>query len=507
MFQMRRHQLKRQAQYMTKNCKTGDKGMTINKRITSYVLLAAVMVLIAVFLCGCEEKPDETISVNALQEKIENKTEAYLTDLSDSRSGLTTNDKMAKYILNWAESKGIRVKTEGEVIVMNVDGSELYKDAPKTIIVCPYDQENFDGTMNALVLAFYVLKNNEDTGRLTALFIPEKAHDMSSADLLEKKYFGKKTRVICLNGDEHASVARMTGGSSRYVFSKDYKMTKPKNKLAYKLKITGIRNSQVDNNINEKLNPIVELNTLLASLRSSSIDFEIGSMKGGQDGLLYPGECVLTITVDEDRQSAVERKIMSRIESFDRRKKATDPDAVFEFEETSRPGKVIRQKDSSELVGFIYTLLEDEYHRDEDTDKLMAVCDVSFISTKDGKIRIGSNACSTDEDRLKEIDQAEKTLCGLSGFEYKKESTYPSWDESQTEDTSAFTAAFKKAYKKYTGKKLKTDPQVTPSYTSAVKKLQDKCDMLAVTVSPNTLTDLTGTVMEYLIQSNVNEEK
>lgn len=476
------------------------------KFIKFMTIIAAVIMIISV-LAGCEQKSEDVdrLSVNALQEKIENKTAAYRTDITDSKSGLTSNEKMANYIVSWAESKGIRVKTEdGGIVVMNVDGSENYKDARKTVIVCPYDVLNFEGTMNSLILAFYVLKNNEDTGRLTAMFVPETGHDLSSAENIKKKYFGDKTRVICLNGNEHASVARTTGGCSRYLFSKNYTLTKPKNKLAYRIAIRNITIGQVDNQINSKINPIIELDALLASLRSSSIDFEIGSMRGGKDGLLYPGSCVLTMTVDEDRQAAFEKKLTSRIESFDKRKKVSDPDATYEFEVTRLPSKVISQKDSSDLVGFIYTLLEDEYHRDEDTDMLMAVCDISYIRTKNGKVRIGSNACSIDEARLAEIDEAEKTLCGLSGMKYKKIFSYPSWN---AEDESEFTDAFKKAYKKYTGKKLKIEPQVTPGYASQVAKLNDKCDIIAVTVSDNTVVDLTGAVMEYLLYSNDIEKK
>ena len=476
-----------------------------SRRSYSLVLLAVICVLM-LMLASCEQKPDDTISVNALQEKIEIKTEAYVTDLTDSRSGLTTNDKMAKYIVNWAESKGIRVKTDGDLIIMNVDGSEAYKNAPKTVIICPYDEADFDGTMNSLIVAFYVLKNNEDTGRLTALFLPETAHDLSSADLLKKKYFGDRTKVICLSGGEHAAVAHTTGGASRYVFRKNYDLIKPKNRLAYRITIKGIKNSVIDNSINTKINPIVELNALLAGLKSSAIDYEIGSMRGGKDGLLYPGRCVLTITVDEDKQAAFEKKILARIDSFDKRKKTADPEAVYEYEETRLPGKVISQQDSSELAGFIYTLLEDEYHQDEDTDMLQAVCDVSYIRTGGGKIRIGSNACCIDDERLSEIDEAERTLSGLSGFKYKKTFSYPAWNNVDEEEPSEFETAFKKAYKKYTGKKLKIDPQVTPSYGSKVAELNKKTDALAITVSDNSLTDLTGAVMEYLIQSNIKQE-
>ncbi len=476
----------------------------MNKVTGSHVIKLAVyaaLMIFALFLASCEEKTGDVISTDALKEKVENKTQAYMTDLRDSATSLDSNENIAKYILNWADSKGIRARTDGSIIVMNVDGSENYKDARKTVLVCPYDEDDPDSTMNVLVPAFYVLRNNEDTGRMSALFVPESSHDLSSADKLQKKYFGKKSNVLCLSSGEYASVAKTTGGASRYRFSKDYAPAKPRNRQAYKITISGINSSHIDNRINSKINPIVELNSLLAGLKSSSVDFEIASFKGGKDGFLYPGKCTLIITVDEDRRELFESRIASRIESFDKRKKASDPDAVYEFEETGLPRRVISQKDSSKLVGFIYTLLEDEFHRDEDTDTLMAVCDVSYIRIKNGKVRIGSSACSIDQMRLYEIDEAEKTLSDLSGFRYERTFTYPCWIAEDAE-TSELTEAFRSAYKKYTGKKLKIDPQVTPEYTSAVYELQDKCDILSVTVSDNTLTDLTGTIMEYLIRSN-----
>lgn len=493
-----RHQRKLPAQFTA-----GEemKGRMTFKKLTIWFICAAMVFTSTGMLTACSKKEESnTLSVNALQEKIDNKTDAYMTDLNDSRSGLTSNKKMARYIMNWAESKGIRAKTDdGGVIIMNVDGSEKYKDVPKTVIVCPYDELDFEGTLNCLILTFYVLKNNEDTGKLSAIFLPEKGHDLSSAESIKKEYFGKKSRIICLAGNQHASVGRSTGGCSRYIFSKNYNTVKPKNKVAFKIRISGIKRGQINSDINAKINPIIELNSLLASLRSSSIDFEIASMRGGKDGLMYPGGCTLTITVDEDRQSTFENKLANRIESFDKRKQTEDPDAVYEYEETKVPGKVIGQKDSSELVGFIYTLLEDEYHQDEDTDELMAVCDISNIRTRNGKVRIGSNACSIDMGRIYEIDEAEKTLCGLSGFKFDKISSYPSW---VADDESEFTEAFKKAYKKYTGKKLKITSQVTPAYTSKIAELRKEADILSVTVSDNTLTDLTGAVMEYLIKSD-----
>jgi len=244
-------------------------------------IFVMLIVILTVLTCSCTARKPEDSSKNKLKgldEKIENKTEAYKTDIADSMSSLTSNDKIARYLMNWAENKGIRVKEDNGIIIMNVDGSIEYKDAPQTVIVCPYDVTNLSDSVNPLVMTMYALKNNEETGRLTALFVPEKGHDMMSYKNLKKKYFRKNENVICLNGDIHAVVSEKTGGASVYEFSKKLKTTSPKNMVAYRIRISGIASSQMDNKINMKVNPIIEINNLLANLKKSSIDYEISSI-------------------------------------------------------------------------------------------------------------------------------------------------------------------------------------------------------------------------------------
>ena len=465
-------------------------------------IFVMLIVILTVLTCSCTARKPEDSSKNKLKgldEKIENKTEAYKTDIADSMSSLTSNDKIARYLMNWAENKGIRVKEDNGIIIMNVDGSIEYKDAPQTVIVCPYDVTNLSDSVNPLVMTMYALKNNEETGRLTALFVPEKGHDMMSYKNLKKKYFRKNENVICLNGDIHAVVSEKTGGASVYEFSKKLKTTSPKNMVAYRISISGIASSQMDNKINMKINPIIEINNLLANLKKSSIDYEISSIDGGREDSLYPGTCTIKMTVDEDRQALFEKKLNSRIESFNKRKQSEDPNAVYEYKKISLPDKVISQAESAKLVAFIYTLLEDEYYRDEESDLLIAVCDTSYIRTKNGKVRIGSTAYSLDDSILKEIDDATETLCGLSEFKYKKISSVPSW-ESKTEND--LSERIRKAYSKYTSKDLIIQPTVTAGSAGYVEKLNDKCSIIFITVSESTMKDLTGTLMNYLIRLN-----
>ena len=475
----------------------------MNRKKTSVLIICALLIAASAVLSSCAEKEERTISKEGLAEKIENKTQAYLTDINDSSDSFSSNESIRKYLINWAETKSIRVKEDDGIVVMNVDGSENYKDAPPTVIICPYDAGNFESSVSPLVSSLYVVKNNEDTGRLTALFVPETGHDLGYGEKLKKKYFKKGSNVFCLNGDVHANVSEITGGASRYEFTSKLDTGKPKNQKAFKIYIRGIKSSQIDNKINSKINPVRELNTLLANLKKSSVDFEIISFTGGKKDMLYPGSCTLKITVDEDRQKAFLGRINSRIESFNKRKSAaSDDDAEFGFREIPVPEKCFTQKSSARLVSFVYTLLEDEYRRDEETDDLIAACDVSYIRAVKGKAIVGSTACSISDDVLKEIDDAEETLCGLSGFKYKKISGIPSWS---AEAENGLPEMIKKSYKKYTGKKLVIQSQVTPSAAGYVTELNDRCDILSVTVSPSTMMDLTGTLMEYLLGSNKTE--
>lgn len=471
---------------------------------TAFLLIAILLVSLSVFSWSCKkDEPKNNVRLKGLSEKIENKTEAYKTDLFDSMDSLTSNEKLEDYLYNWAETKGIRVTKDDDILIMNVDGSIEYKDAPPTIIVCPYDINNMS-TMNPIIMTMYALKNNEETGRLTVLFVPEEGHDMAAYTKMKKKYFKNSANVICLNGDNSAIVSEITGGASTYKFTRKLNTSAPKNMVAYRIVIQGLARSLMDNKINMKINPIVEANTLLATLKKSSIDYEIASISGGSRDSLYPGSCIMTITVDEDRQALFEKRLNSRIESFDKRKQTVDPDAVYEYTKINTPDRVITQADSANLVAFIYTLLEDEYYRDEENDMLIAVCDTSYIRTKNGKVTIGSTAYSTDEAILKEIDEAFETLCGLSGFEYKKTSEVPCW--STTAD-SELSKKIKQAYSKYTGKKLTVQPSVTPGSAGYVEALNDKCNLITMTVNDSTMKDFTGTLMRYLIALNEEDKE
>lgn len=472
------------------------------KKFFVSVLIIALAVT-SVSLTGCKktEKKDYTPEI---KEKIAVKVDAYMTDFMDSAATLDTNDKIREHLINWGSSKGLRTKDDNGIIVMSVDGSEAYKDVPPTIIICPYDAEQFDSCANPIILTLYTLKNNEDTGKLAALFVPEEAHDFSKVNDIKKKYLPKNARVICLNGNVNGHIANACGGESSYEFTSKLKQGKPRYKKAYKIAMRGLTSTQPDNKINSAYNPVLEINSFLAGLKNASIDYEIADFDGGDMNLLSPGSAYIKLTIDENKQEKFLKRLNSKVESFQKAVGTKNKEARMVYKEISVPGKVIKQDDSSKLVSFIYTLLKGEYQRDEETDSLIAVADVVYIKAKGKKARIGSVACSLDSNKLKELDEAEETLCGLSGFKFKKMSEVPVWE---AKENSELLDKVVRAYSSYTGKELKTQASVTPTNANYVARLKDDLDIISMTVSDNILKDMTGTVISYLMDSNTEPQE
>ena len=78
-----RHQRKLPAQFTA-----GEemKGRMTFKKLTIWFICAAMVFTSTGMLTACSKKEESnTLSVNALQEKIDNKTDAYMTDLNDDQ--------------------------------------------------------------------------------------------------------------------------------------------------------------------------------------------------------------------------------------------------------------------------------------------------------------------------------------------------------------------------------------------------------------------------------------
>jgi len=96
---------------------------------------------------------------NELNKKISKKLEAYQTDLLDNKTSMKNDDEIKNYLVNWGKAKGIQNETDkyGNVI-MKVAASKKYSKAAPTVIICPYDNLNYEALIPVLSTSLYTIK-------------------------------------------------------------------------------------------------------------------------------------------------------------------------------------------------------------------------------------------------------------------------------------------------------------------------------------------------------------
>lgn len=462
------------------------------------LVIAMIVCLVSVMsiMTSCDNTKNQTENLSS---KLKNKLEAYKTDLKDSASTMKTNDNIKSYLTSWAKSKGINYTTDdaGNVIMTKSAGSK-YKDVAPTVIVCPYDQNQFENYINPVATALYTIKNNESTGKLTVIFTKESGHDFSGIQALDSKYITNDSKVFCLNGGQKGLFATKSGASSTYRFTQSVSYRSPSYTKAYKITISGLPGGQPDSKISDYVNPITKLESLLASLKSKGIGYELASIKGGNDSNLYATSATMTIVVDADKEESFKEKMEELTKDFKEKYSKDYPKINYTYKSVSTPSKVLTTSKCSKFVSYMYTLLDGEYYKDDDGN-LVSITNISYIKSSGSSIKINSVAYSLDAANLAEIDNGEKTLCSLSGVKYKKTSSTPLWKGSST---SKFAKAVSTAYNTYTSSNLTYTDSITASNASYISKLNSKCSIICVTVNDNVVEDCTGTIIEYLMNSN-----
>ncbi|MDD6153978.1 MAG: hypothetical protein PUB39_00170 [Eubacteriales bacterium] len=461
--------------------------------------LAGLMAISAVSLTGCGSQ-DEASVKEQISKDIESKFSAYETDYKDS-APYKTNAALKRYITRWASAKKVSYKVEGDNIIMKKSASKGYSKADPTVVICPYDADQQSTFSDAMTLCFYLIKSKEKTGALTVVFTPESNHDFSGIKTVSKKYFTDKTKVIALNGAAAGNFAVNTGGAETFRFSAKAKYKKPTYKKAYKISITNMPGGQLTTGIGRSDNPVLRLQGLLETLQKKHIEFEIASFKGGKAGQMTPTSAEVIITVDENKEEAYQNVIDSAVESFNDSMKDTAPDAKLVSETTKRPSKVMTKTSANRLISFMYTALEGKYHsqndtEDSDDDQVAAKAYVNLTQISTGKKTvINTVAYATVPALLTEIEKDEKTLAYLSGISFKKTSMVPIWNGETSED---FQKAISGSYESYTGKSMQYADSLTPTNANYIRRLNDKTDVISLTVSDNIVKDCAGSIMTYL---------
>ncbi len=461
------------------------KRLIITGCVALVVIIAMVVGIYFLFI-----KEDKTPT---LQESIDTRVAAYETDLSDSLQSMTDQAAVTKYLVNWAENKGIHVeKDDYNNVIYSVPATEDVEGVdglPPYVILCGYDYSTMPSYVNSIVCALTVAKTDTPHGAFKIIFVSEENGSKTGAEGLSADYFTDDAEVFYLGNVVGSRIAESTGGFSHYVLSKGYSETSPAYNKAYTITISGIPSQKVTSKSVTMPNAIKMLGNLLANFKSNSIVFELVSFTGGTSADSTPDSATMTIVVNDDATAKLQGRLDSAIEKFYDKYQNKYPEAQYTYQVTDVPSAVISNEDTESIVSLLYTALNGVHYKDDNGD-VASMTNIGYISIADRAIRIEASAATHSTDLMMEIGEAYRTISALTGVSFTESISYPVFEVN--DKGKLLAENFTSSYDAY--KKTSLDVKNIPEYTlcSVISQKNGNTALIPLGVTTKTRDNFAG---------------
>lgn len=388
------------------------------------IIISLIMITTLLFT-GCDTG-EKKLSVNGSLDA----TSELLTDAFGDEPSF---DKFTDTVSTWAKDNGIDVSTVNDkYLVLSKGPSKTATSTESFTFHTAIDLSSEDRIENSIEAASAVmtaLYSPDNHGAIRGIFTLVENGQAIGAEALNNDYLSYDNFIdISYSKDE--LLCNSISTSSDLEAYKTLNLTEPQYTEAYQITLTGKTNQSAYKNRGTYPNPIQTIGDLLASCQTSSVLFELASFNGGEATDMIPSSATATIVLHEND---VERFTTRFEKSFKKIEKIYDDigddDVTFEYTMTpvELPSIVISKDDTENIVSLMYTMINGNYHRDEDTDEVIAVSNLGKISTSDDQFILDINAKSLDSEIMNELHTVVETVCGLCDIQYREVSTTPSW--------------------------------------------------------------------------------
>ncbi len=396
------------------------------KRI--FPIIISVIMVTALLFTGC------SAGINKLS--VKDSVDASAELLTDALKGDRTFDTFVKTVSEWADTNDIKVSTSSDnVLILKRSASESATSSESFTFHAGIDLSSEEMTEDSIVAASAVmtsLYSPVNHGDITGIFTLIENGDPVGAAALSETYLDTDNFIDMTYSSEE-SLSSSISVSSEMEAYKSLSMSSPQYTEAYQITLSGKANQSAYKSRGTYPNAIQTIGDLLAGCQSSTILFELASFNGGDATDKLPAQASAVIVLHEnDVESFIKKfdKSFSKVEeSYE---DADDPEASFEYtmEQVELPSSVINKEDTENIVSLMYTMINGNYLRDEETDQVMAVSNIGRVATADGTFALNVNAKSLDPSIMDDIHTTVATICGLCDIQYKEISTTPAWNNS-----------------------------------------------------------------------------
>ena len=476
----------------------------IKKHIIIAAAAAALLILSGSMILLFHDKPEEA---PALDQVIEEKFNAYETDIRDSLGSMNSNADVGNYLLTWAKNKQIAaVSDTAGNIIFNIPASDMASDsAQPAAIFCSYDASNMESHIEEISAALTIAKNAENNGNIQIFFLAEDMNGKNEVQIPDISHFAENTAVFCLGKTSTYRISAVTGGYQHIRIADKLHYSKPSYNKAYKIEIKNCPSISIRGKYTAGMNPIKTLGSVLANFKSTSLLFELSSFRGGTDEMVTPSKASMVVIINESDTAKFEKKMNNSIEKFYEKYCEDYPEIEYTYEETDLPSKVIEGDDTDNLVSLMYTAFNGVYNRD-DEGTVIALTNIGRISTKDGRLKIDTAVMCCDDLIMDEISEVYETICGLCDMKFEIRENIPIYNGSENELTAELVETFRHAFEDFTEKGMVEENTAILTSCSALHERNPEIPMIFCGITSKSKQNITGSIITWLDQSDTTEE-
>ena len=390
-----------------------------------FPVMICVILICSLLFTGCSSGINKLSLKDSADASLELLTAALETDCSFST--------FTSAVTDWAKENEIKVeKTNGKYLIISKEAAPSATSTESFIFHTGIDLSNENATeksivaSSALMTALYGSSNHGDVKGIFTLIEngePVGAESLSKSQIkcdnfIDMTYSG--TEILC-------NSISTTSDMQAY---QELDLTSPQYTEAYKITLSGKENQSAYTSRGKYPNAIKTIGNLLASCQSSTILFELVDFNGGNDTTKLPSQASATIVLHENDVESFTKKFNKSLENTEKAYEDANDENVelsYTMEPVETPSIVISKEDTENIVSLMYTMINGNFIRDEETDQVMAVSNIGAVSTENGVFTLDINAKSLESSIMDDIHTTVATICGLCDIGYRELSSTPAW--------------------------------------------------------------------------------
>ncbi len=390
------------------------------KRFLAVISVSALIFSFLLSGCSTGEATREQVLKEALQPAYEELESNFSGDKGEY-------SLVSEYLRSWAQKNSLKItKSDTHYMIITNPATSGKKKAQDMTMQCSVKTGAFKNSMETLAIGMTALMGADEHGTINLIVTEDDSGEYTGAKELPSSVCSSDNFI---NLEYSKDLGLYTSGAYtlRGIMSASLKRTSPKYSNAYTITMSMSDNKDPFDTDNDYPNPVNVIGNLLASQKSSGKLFQVASFKCDVSDGHIPKSATAVVVIDDNNIDSFTKKFNSSYESMKNRFDKLQDSFVYTMTETDMPSSVMTNQSSDNIISLMYTLKTGVFKQDDDTGEVIAVSDITSISTSGGRFKATIDARSLDESTLSEMSGMFSTTSGLCNINYKDSDTSMTW--------------------------------------------------------------------------------